>query len=118
MRRLNGVYSQAFNRRHGRVGHVLQGRYTSIVVDRDAYLLELCRYIVLNPVRARMVKTAADWPWSSYPATAGLGTAPAWLDVDWLLRQFGPSREVSQARYRQFVAGGLDTPSPWQQLHG
>jgi DNA-binding winged helix-turn-helix (wHTH) protein/REP element-mobilizing transposase RayT len=59
MRRLNGQYSQAFNRRHGRVGHVLQGRYTSIVVDRDPYLLELCRYIVLNPVRAQ--KTGSDW---------------------------------------------------------
>jgi hypothetical protein len=71
-------------------------------------LIELCRYIVLNPVRARMVETVADWPWSSYQATVGLGTAPAWLDVDGLLRQFGPSREVSQAQYRQFVAEGVD----------
>lgn len=62
MRRLNGAYTQAFNRRHGRVGHVLQGRYKSIVVDRDAYLLELARYIVLNPVRANMVKRVEDWP--------------------------------------------------------
>ena len=65
MRRLNGVYTQAFNRRHGRVGHVLQGRYKSILVDKDAYLLELARYIVLNPVRAGMVKRVQDWPWSS-----------------------------------------------------
>ncbi|MBU4594901.1 MAG: transposase, partial [Proteobacteria bacterium] len=56
MRQLNSVYTQAFNRRHGRVGHVLQGRFKAIVVDREAYLLELCRYVVLNPVRAGMVK--------------------------------------------------------------
>ena len=64
MRRLNGVYSQVFNRRHGRVGHVLQGRYTSIVVDRGPYLLELCRYIVLNPVRARMDAMVWDHAWA------------------------------------------------------
>lgn len=71
MRRLNGVYTQAFNRRHGRVGHVLQGRYKSIAVDKDSYGLELCRYIVLNPVRACRVKHAQDWAWSSYRASAG-----------------------------------------------
>ena len=62
MRRLNGVYTQTFNRRHRRVGHVLQGRYKAILVDRDAYLLELCRYVVLNPVRARLVEDPAEWP--------------------------------------------------------
>jgi hypothetical protein len=71
-------------------------------------LIELCRYIVLNPVRARMVEAVTDWPWSSYQATAGMGMAPAWRNVDGLLRQFGPSREVSQVRYRQFVAEGVD----------
>jgi putative transposase len=64
MRRLNGVYTQAFNRRHRRVAHVLQGRYKAIVVNRDAYLLELCRYVVLNPVHARLVEDPAEWPWS------------------------------------------------------
>jgi REP element-mobilizing transposase RayT len=60
MRRLNGVYTQAFNRRHARVGHVFQGRYKAIVVDQDSYGLELCRYIVLNPVRAKRVKRPQD----------------------------------------------------------
>jgi REP element-mobilizing transposase RayT len=71
MRRLNGVYTQSFNRRHGRAGHVFQGRYQSIVVDKDSYGLELSRYAVLNPVRARRLKHPQNWPWSSYRATVG-----------------------------------------------
>ena len=81
MRQFNSVFTQAFNRRHGRVGHVLQGRFKSIVVDRDAYLLELCRYIVLNPVRAGMVKEPGKYPWSSYRATAGLYHGKAGISV-------------------------------------
>ena len=72
MRQLNGVYTQRFNRRHSRVGHVFQGRYKAILVQKDAYLLEFSRYVVLNPVRARMVRTARDWAWSNYRATAGM----------------------------------------------
>jgi putative transposase len=68
MREINGVYTQAFNRRHSRVGHVLQGRYKAVLVDKDSYLRELSRYIVLNPVRAQLCWTAGDWPWSSYRA--------------------------------------------------
>jgi putative transposase len=71
MRQLNGVYTQDCNRQHGRVGHLFQGRYKSILVDADSYLLELSRYVVLNPVRAGMVKSARDWPWSSYRAMVG-----------------------------------------------
>lgn len=82
MRQLNGVYTQRFNRRHGRVGHVFQGRYKAILVQKESYLLELARYVVLNPVRARMVRTPDQWPWSSYRATAGLDPAPSWLMID------------------------------------
>jgi hypothetical protein len=87
MRQLNGVYTQRFNQAHARVGHVFQGRYKAILVQKEAYLLELSRYVVLNPVRARMVREAADWPWSNYRATAGMSPvpdfprtqAPAWV---------------------------------------
>ncbi len=82
MRQLNGVYTQRFNRRHGRVGHVFQGRYKAILVERDAYLLELARYVVLNPVRAGMVVGPQDWPWSSYPAMCGQAPVPEWLQTD------------------------------------
>ena len=71
MRQLNGVYTQRFNRRHGRVGHIFQGRFKAILVERDSYLLELCRYVVLNPVRARMVRDASQYAWSSHLATMG-----------------------------------------------
>jgi putative transposase len=69
MRQLNGVYTQDFNRCNHCCGHVFGGRYKSILVDKDSYLLELTRYIVLNPVRAGMVQRAQDWPWSSFRAT-------------------------------------------------
>ena len=78
MRQLNGVYTQASNRRHGRVGHLFQGRFKGILVDKDAYLLELTRYVVLNPVRAGIVPYAEDWPWSSNRAMVGAVPAPDW----------------------------------------
>src|SRR5204863_1047377 len=84
MRHLNGVYTQRHNRRHGKAGHVFQGRFKAILVDRDAYLLALCRYVELNPVRARMVERPADWPWSSYLAHVGASETPDWLDTDGL----------------------------------
>jgi REP element-mobilizing transposase RayT len=118
MRQLNGVYTQAFNRRHKRVGHVLQGRFKSIVVDRDSYLLELCRYVVLNPVRVRRTRKPDTYPWSSYQATAGLAPAPTCLTVDWLLSQFGHQRSAAQRKYRAFVAEGIGQASPWEQVQG
>lgn len=118
MRQLNGVYTQAFNRRHGRVGHVLQGRFKAILVDRDSYLLELCRYVVLNPVRARTTRKPDTYPWSSYRASAGLVPTPAFLTVDWLLSQFGRQRPAAQRKYRAFVAEGIGQPSPWERVQG
>ena len=104
MRQLNGVYSQYVNRTHGRVGHLFQGRFKGILVERDSYLLELARYVVLNPVRAGIVPTPGDWPWSSYRATVGEAPAPPFLETDWLLRAFADSREEAVAGYRRFVA--------------
>ena len=98
MRRLNGVYTQAFNRRRGLSGDVLPGRYKAIVVDRDAYLLELCRYVVLNPVRAGTVSEASRWPGSSYRATAGLAARPNWVAADAVLALFGEDGAVARDR--------------------
>jgi putative transposase len=117
MRQLNGVYTQGFNRRHQRVGHLFQGRFKAILVEREAYLLELCRYVVLNPVRAKLVRAAKDWRWSSYRATAGLAEAPSFLTTDWLLGQFSEKRPEAQRRYRRFVAAGKGA-SPWEELKG
>jgi putative transposase len=117
MRRLNGVYTQAFNRRHGRVGHVLQGRYKSIVVEKDSHLRELCRYVVLNPVRARMVDSVSDWHWSSYLPTLGRVESPPWLATQEVLALFGTSAQAQRA-YERFVAEGVRQPSPWNNLKG
>ncbi len=116
MRQLNGVYTQDFNRRHRKVGHLFQGRYTAIVVDKGKYLLELARYVVLNPVRAGMVRSAGQWKWSSYRATVGKAPAPAWLNIDLLLSQLGSRKSDARLRYVRFVADGKDQPSLWQQL--
>ena len=109
MRQLNGVYTQWSNRRHRRVGHVFQGRYSAIVVDTDAYLLELCRYVLLNPVRAGMVDSADRWPWSSYAATCSPASEPWWLHVDGMLACFGTCRESAVCQFARFVADGLGT---------
>ena len=116
MRQLNGVYTQTSNRNNNHVGHVFQGRYKAILVQKDSYLLELARYIVLNPVRARMVKNAKAWPWSSYRDTAGYRVPPQWLSVEWLLSLFGKITSNAQQHYQEFVAGGKNLPSPWGQL--
>ncbi|MDH5666988.1 MAG: transposase [Nitrospira sp.] len=118
MRQLNGVYTQGFNRRHQRVGHVVQGRFKAILVDRDSYLLELCRYVVLNPVRAKTTRNAATYAWSSYRATAGLVPTPPYLTIDWLLSQFGPQRAAAQRKYQAFVADGKDQGAPWEEVRG
>ena len=116
MRQLNGVYTQRFNRNHQRVGHVFQGRYNAILVEKESYLMELSRYIVLNPVRAKMVHTAQDWMWSSYRSTAGLAACPSWLYVDRLLSTFSKRKSSAIKKYRAFVAGGENQPSPWEGL--
>jgi len=118
MRQLNGRYTQAYNRRHEQVGHVFQGRFTAILVEKDAHLLELCRYVVLNPVRAKIVSHPRLWMWSSYRATVGETKAPGWLTRDWILSQFGQRGGPAQARYRTFVAEGRGGPAPWEQLTG
>lgn len=118
MHRINAVYSQAFNRRHERAGHLMQGRFKAILVEKERHLLELVRYVVLNPVRAGVVKEAGDWPWSNYRATAGLKHAPVWLETKWTTAQFG-SGAGAKGAYREFVKAGTGTVvKPWKNLCG
>lgn len=112
MRQLNGIYSQRLNRRHDLVGHVFQGRYHAVLVQKEAHLLELARYIVLNPLRARIVDSVDDWHWSSHHFMLDPAGTPAWLDIDWLLGQFGGAPGHAASAYRQFVAAGADARSP------
>jgi putative transposase len=108
MRQVNGVYTQTYNRRHGKVGHLFQGRFKAVLVDEDAYFLEVCRYVDLNPVRAAMVKRPHDWAWSSYRAHTAQTAQPAWLDSGALHRRLAAQapRRDGPSRYAQFVAQG------------
>ena len=111
MRQLNGLYTQRFNQRHGLVGHLYQGRYKAILVQKESYLLELSRYVVLNPLRANMVQSLEEWHWSSYLIVTGQMPPPFWLDTDWVLSQFAPQRREAIFAYRQFVMAGKGLPS-------
>jgi putative transposase len=119
MRHLNGVYTQSFNRRHKRVGHVFQGRFKAVIVEKESHLLELCRYVVLNPVRAKIVSTPQKWPWSSYRATAGNTKKEPYLTTDWILNQFSNAKTEARTKYRQFVTDGIsEKEAPWEKLKG
>ena len=119
MQRLNGPYSQGFNKRHDRVGHMFQGRYKAILVERESHLLELTRYVVLNPVRAGIVARPDDYRWSSYLQTSGRISPAEWLQTDWTLRHFGRDRQGARKRFRAFVSEGRARDyRPWKQLIG
>lgn len=100
------------------MGHVFQGRFKAIVVERESYLLALCRYVVLNPVRAGVVRQPERYRWSNYRATAGLEPAPPWLSREWVLAQFGARRVVAERQYQQFVHASNRMTSPWEQVRG
>lgn len=118
MRALNGRYTQRFNQRHRRSGHLFEGRYKGVLVQKQAHLLELHRYVVLNPVRAGLVVSARDYAWSNYRATSGLSPGPAWLETDWTLGQFATRRRMAREQYRRFVAAGKGIRSPLQRVRG
>jgi REP element-mobilizing transposase RayT len=122
MRLRNGVLTQCINRSHQRVGHVFQGRYKGTRVEKDSYLLALARSVVsnlvLNPVRAGMVRDTVAWPWRSYHAMIGTEKAPAWLQTDWVLGQFSPQRGRAIKRTIDFLREGVGLPSVWAQLRG
>jgi len=103
VRQLNGEYARWWNHRHGHVGHVFQGRFKAQVVQDDRYLLTVCRYVVLNPVRAGLVELPEQWAWSSYRATAGLAPVPAFLCPQSVWQYMGPEGEATLL-YRQYVS--------------
>ena len=118
MRQLNGVYTQLFNKRHRRVGHLFQGRYKAILIQKENHLLEVCRYVVLNPVRAGVVERPEDWQWSSYRSTAGRGKPHPSLTTDWILGQLSGKKTRAEKAYRQFVQGGMGKTSIWTEVKG
>jgi REP element-mobilizing transposase RayT len=119
MQWLTGTYSQAFNRRHERTGHLFQGRFHAVHVDASNYMLEVLRYVVLNPVRAGIVDRPEEYGWSSYRSTGGLARVPHWLAADDVLALFATDRETAQLRYRDFVGAGIGQQrTPWDDVVG
>lgn len=115
MHSLNARYCQHFNKRHGACGHVLQGRFHAILVEFNKQLLAVSRYVSLNPVRARLVQTASDWPWSNHRHFLAPEFAPPWLQTEWMLSQFGePNSHERIVRYERFVMAGIGKPNPLQ----
>lgn len=114
MRDLNKDYSQTFNRLHDTVGHLLQGRFKSFIIEKEPYLQEVARYTVLNPVRAGLVDHPANWQWSSYTATVGLVDVPTFLTTDWILGHFSIDRKKAQKAYAEFVLAGISEESPFK----
>jgi REP element-mobilizing transposase RayT len=106
MHRVLTGYSQYYNRRYRRVGHLLQGRHKAILCQSDRYLAELVRYIHLNPVRAKMVSKPEQYRYSSHRAYLGLEAAGI-VDVEPVLRHFGAKKGMAREAYRQFVAAGM-----------
>jgi len=108
MQRLNGAYAQAFNQRRKRSGHLFQGRYHAVLVESDEHLLELYRYIALNPVRAGMCARPSDWRWGSFAAAVGVAPPPSFASADTLLEHFGADRRRAISRLRRFVEVDVD----------
>jgi hypothetical protein len=119
MKLLNSAYAQYFNHTHDRTGHLFQGRFKAIVVEKESYLLELSRYIVLNPVRSGIVKSPDDYKWSSYRQTAGLyQQEDSPLSTEWILSQFGFDKFTAERKYVSFVNNLDDDASPFEKTRG
>lgn len=113
MQLLNGSFARFSNRRHDYVGqHLFRNRFWSDEIVTERHLLETARYIVLNPVRARICESPADWAWSSYRASAGLDFAPSFLAATQHLRLFGTRPSEARRAYREFVSEGIEAPRP------
>jgi REP element-mobilizing transposase RayT len=118
MRQLNGVYTQRFNRKYERAGHLFQGRFKAILIEKEAYLLEVCRYVVLNPVRARLVKHPSEWEWSSFDGMRGRHQPHPALTTEWVLSQFGEDCSEAQREYGRFIESGIGGESIWRGMPG
>ncbi|KKU33979.1 MAG: hypothetical protein UX57_C0009G0031 [Candidatus Uhrbacteria bacterium GW2011_GWE2_46_68] len=116
MRDLNGNYTQWFNARHRRIGHLFQGRYKAFVIEKESYLLGVSRYIILNPVRAKLVSHPRFWKWSSYRATVGSVCCPDWLSINWMLSLFSKSKNKAQKEYHRFISEGTCVEDPYRDL--
>ncbi len=117
MRHINGVYTQYFNHRHDRVGHLFQGRFKALLIEKDSYLLTLSRYVHQNPAKAKLVEHPEEYPWSSYRAFLDLEPIPIWLNTQETLIEFGDSAQKQKYNYKRFVETG-DEIDPFKEAVG
>jgi len=118
MRQLNGIYTQKYNRKHKTKGHIFQGRFKAVLVEKDSFLLDICRHVVLLPVREGLTKNINTYKWSSYRATAGSSIIPEFLYVDWILSQFAKRIKNAQIKYRDFIKEGKKAENPLNKVKG
>lgn len=118
MHGINGVYTGYFNRRHVRCGHLFQGRYKGILVDKDAYLVELSRYVHLNPVRAEIVEKPQYYTWSSYTSYIGKEKEHPWIEYSWVLGQFDKDKDIARKKYRKYIEESVHKDNLAQELSG
>lgn len=118
MRQLNGVYTQIFNKKHGRIGHLFQGRFKAYLIEKESYLLEVCRYIVLNPVRAGIVHNPLEWAYSSYRKTIGDRKQYKYLYPELILSFFSNSLGDAKKGFKKYVEEGIGKKSPFKDAHG
>ncbi len=118
MRQLNGIYTQTLNKEHNKVGHLFQGRYKAILIQKDSHLMEVIRYAVLNPARAKLVEKPEQWRQSSYRGTVGLSKPHPCLTTDWVLGQFAKRKWQARRAYREFVIAGIGSERIWKNVHG
>ena len=114
--RLNAIYSQWFNRRYQRAGHLFQGRYKAVIIEKPLWLTAVARDLVWAPVRASLAKRPGQWPWSSHRAIGKGRDVPPWLTVEWILGEFAGAPEGARKAYRNYVAEGKLAPSPWEHV--
>ena len=120
MHGINGGYTGYFNRKYERSGHLFQGRYKGILVEKDAYLLPLSRYVHMNPVRAKIVKEPEQYRWSSYPGYIGKEKECKWVEHSWILSNFGKDGKTARRKYREYVEESFnkDMENPAKNLYG
>lgn len=120
MHGINSGYTGYFNRKYNRIGHLFQGRYKAILVDKENYLTALSRYVHLNPVRAGLADSPEQYRWSSYSGYIGKGKGDKWIEYAWVLNQFSNDSKKAARGYRGFVEEGLtkDIPRPLGDIQG
>lgn len=118
MRYLNGVYTQYFNRQHKRVGHLFQGRFKALLVEKESYLLELCRYLLRNPVRVKLVSRPEEYQWSSYRVLIGIDKYPDFLKTEWIISQFSEDQNKAIENFKNHISSGENNPFPSKEIAG